>query len=325
MHHTCSQGSPPYSASLEPERELHEHTHDFWERLKAICSNQRANDGVLGARSLIARPSIPNTNTSQIPSHVMSTITHATQFHGLEDEDAPGHLSRFMRICDTFNITGVSKDAIYLSLFPFSLSGRASTWLETPPDNSITTWEDLQAKFFKKYYPSSRPLAFGIRSTPFGWIPTALSHGLGEFYNGLTFKKQQMFNTTAGGHIMDKLEPAECEDMFESFARVEQHRPSTRTSIPSARIPASSPRGVHQVNPDTSVAAALAAMSNEIKELKLSSQRCEHSDSTTGALQTTTVTPGGERSCAVDEHGRAQSELNLYSFSDLMIFIKLML
>ncbi|KAI3825462.1 hypothetical protein L1987_06951 [Smallanthus sonchifolius] len=84
-----------------------------------------------------------------------------------------------------------------------------------------------------------------------------------------------MFNTAAGGNIMDKLEPVECEEMFVSFALSEQQQPSTRTSIPSARASTSSPRGVHQFTPDTSMAAALAAMANEIKELKLSAQWCE--------------------------------------------------
>ncbi|KAI3810154.1 hypothetical protein L1987_19764 [Smallanthus sonchifolius] len=142
----------------------------------------------------------------------MSTITHATQFHGLEDEDAPEHLSRFARICDTFNITGVSKDTIYLRLFPFSLSRRASTWLDTLLDNSITTWEDLEAKFFKKYYPPSRAARLRDQIHSFRMDPeepyhmawerfnTLLSrctlHGLSDcalvekFYNGLTFEKQ---------------------------------------------------------------------------------------------------------------------------------------
>ncbi|KAI3798295.1 hypothetical protein L1987_33566 [Smallanthus sonchifolius] len=84
-----------------------------------------------------------------------------------------------------------------------------------------------------------------------------------------------MFNTAAGGHIMERLEPDECEEMFESFAQDEQQHPhSVRNSIPTTRAPASSPRGVHQVTPETSVVAALASMSNEIKELKLSAQRC---------------------------------------------------
>ncbi|KAI3813800.1 hypothetical protein L1987_18535 [Smallanthus sonchifolius] len=64
--------------------------------------------------------------------------------------------------------------------------------------------------------------------------------------------------------------------MFESFALAEQQQPrSVRTSIPTARTSTSSTRGVHQLTPDASVAAALAAMSKEIKELKLSAQKCE--------------------------------------------------
>ncbi|KAI3821022.1 hypothetical protein L1987_08578 [Smallanthus sonchifolius] len=239
---------------------------------------ERASDGVTGARSSITRPTIPNTNTWQIPSHVMSTITHATQFHGLEDEDTPGHLSRFARIFDTFNITGVSKDAIYLRLFPFSLSGHASTWLDTLPDNSITTWEDLQAKFYKKYYPPSRAARLRdqihlFRMDPdepyhMAWerfnmlLSRCPQHGVSDwalvekFYNGLTFEKQQMFNIAAGGHIMERLEPDE-------------------NSIPTAGALTSSSRGVHQVTPETSVAAALASMANKIKELKLSAQWCQ--------------------------------------------------
>ncbi|KAI3797565.1 hypothetical protein L1987_32823 [Smallanthus sonchifolius] len=77
-------------------------------------------------------------------------------------------------------------------------------------------------------------------------------HGLSDwaliekFYNGLTFEKQVMFNTAAEGHIMDK-KPSEC---------------------------------VHHVTPDTSVTAALATMAREIKELKLSAQRCEEEATT---------------------------------------------
>ena len=118
--------------------------------------HQRASDGVIGARSSILRPNVGANRSWQIPSHVMSTITNSTQFHGLDDEDAPGHLSKFVRICDTFRIDGVTDEAIYLRLFPFTLSGRAINWLDTLPSDSITTWNDLQGKFLKKYYPPSK-------------------------------------------------------------------------------------------------------------------------------------------------------------------------
>lgn len=183
--------------------------------------HQRASDGVTGARSSITRPTVPNNNNWQIPSNVMTTIANSTQFHGLEEEDAPGHLSCFVCICDTFRINGVTEDAIYLLLFPFSLSGRAATWLDTLPQDSITTWEDLQAKFLKKYYPPSRAAHLkdqihSLRMDPderyqMAWerfnplLSKCPQHGLSDwalvekFYNGLTFEKQQMFNTAAGG------------------------------------------------------------------------------------------------------------------------------
>ncbi|KAI3682895.1 hypothetical protein L1987_83248 [Smallanthus sonchifolius] len=233
MHNTRSQGSPSYSAFLEAERELHQRTRDFLERLKQLCENQvrpispipfpemgdvdprarrkvhqRASDGVTGARSSITRPAIPNVNSWQIPSHVMSKITHATQFHGFEDEDVPGHLPHFVCICDTFNIMDVSGDAIYLRVFPFSLSGHVSTWLDTLLDNSITTWEDLQAKFYKKYFPPSKAARLRDQIHSFRMDPDETFHGLSDwaivekFYNVLTFEKQQMFITFMGGHIV---------------------------------------------------------------------------------------------------------------------------
>ncbi|KAI3819518.1 hypothetical protein L1987_13358 [Smallanthus sonchifolius] len=139
--------------------------------------HQRASDMVLGVRSSITRPAITNATTWQIPLHVMRTITHATQFHGLEDEDAPG----------------------------------------TPI-----------------------PLRAHFRCPKHGLSDLAIVEKL---YNSLIFAKQQIINPTAGGHIMDKLDPSECEEMFESFALAEQQHPSTRTSIPSARAYASFPRG----------------------------------------------------------------------------------
>ncbi|KAI3815551.1 hypothetical protein L1987_15222 [Smallanthus sonchifolius] len=220
MQHTRSQGSPDFEAYSELERELRERSRKFRSRLSELVEKK-------------------------IPSHVMNTISNSTQFHGLEDEDAPGHLSRFARIY-------------------------------------------LKVKFLKKYYPPSKAARLRDQVHSFRMVPdepyhmawerfnTLLSkcpqHGLSDwalvekFYNGLTFEKQQMFNTATGGHIMDKKEPKECEEMFESFGQAEQQQPS----IPSARTPTSATRGVHQVTTETSMAAALAAMAKEIKELKMS-------------------------------------------------------
>ncbi|KAD7117207.1 hypothetical protein E3N88_04475 [Mikania micrantha] len=83
-------------------------------------------------------------------------FVHRDTLRLFDDEDAPGHLSRFSRICKTLNLHGVSEDTICLQLFPFSLGSRASTWFDSLPKNSITTWDDLRKKFLKKYFPPSK-------------------------------------------------------------------------------------------------------------------------------------------------------------------------
>ena len=309
MHHTRSKGVPEFSAFSEPEREFYRRLRDqhIVQLLDSALEmaepppvrrtvHQRASSGVTGARSSISRPTVQANQTWQIPSHVMSTITNSTQFHGLDEEDAPGHLSRFVRICDTFRVNGVSEEAIYLRLFPFTLSGRAITWLDTLPQDSISTWADLQAKFLKKYYPPSKAARLREQIHSFRMDPdeayclawerfyTLLSkcpqHGLTEwavvekFYNGLTFQMQQQFNTAAGGHIMEKLDPDECEEMFESFALAQQQQPSTRTSRNTTTTSPSS-RGLHQVTSDTIAAAELEALKKEVRELKKSAMKCE--------------------------------------------------
>ena len=49
----------------------------------------------------------------------------ASQFCGKAHEDASAHLQHFLEIYSTFTIKGVTRDAILLHLFPFSLLGKA--------------------------------------------------------------------------------------------------------------------------------------------------------------------------------------------------------
>jgi hypothetical protein len=51
-------------------------------------------------------------------------MVQGNQFYGKAHEDASAHLQHSLKICNTFTLKGVSKDAILLHLFPFSLLGR---------------------------------------------------------------------------------------------------------------------------------------------------------------------------------------------------------
>ena len=53
------------------------------------------------------------------------TMVQASPLCGKANEDASAHLQRFLELCSTFVVKGVSQDAIWLYLFPFSLLGRA--------------------------------------------------------------------------------------------------------------------------------------------------------------------------------------------------------
>ncbi|KAD3066469.1 hypothetical protein E3N88_34349 [Mikania micrantha] len=106
-------------------------------------------------------------------------------------------------------------------------------------------------------------------------------HGLSEwalvekFYNGLTYETRARFDTSAGGHLMGKRDVAECNDLFESFAQAEyEQRSSNRNSTPITSS-SSSMRGVHHVNMDTSVAAALESLARDVRDLKMRVDRCE--------------------------------------------------
>jgi hypothetical protein len=56
---------------------------------------------------------------------MLTTMEQASQFCGKAHEDASAHLQHFLEIDSTFTIKGVTRDAILLCLFPFSLLGKA--------------------------------------------------------------------------------------------------------------------------------------------------------------------------------------------------------
>ncbi|XP_015580158.1 uncharacterized protein LOC107261968 [Ricinus communis] len=83
-------------------------------------------------------------------------VQNNCMFGGLPNEDPNTHLDDFLEICDTFQINGVSNDAIRLRLFSFLLRDKAKKWLKSFPTRTFTTWNQLAKKFLKRYFPPSK-------------------------------------------------------------------------------------------------------------------------------------------------------------------------
>ncbi|CAN6486820.1 unnamed protein product [Victoria cruziana] len=158
-----------------------------------------------------------------------STIVILPSFHGLESKDPYHHLDEFLDVCTTVRISHIEDDALRLRLFPFSLKEKAKYWLKSlPPSVRIATWEDLQRKFLKKYFPIGKTNHFRRAITTFSALEGETFHQACErmnellrkcphhqiprrqvlqgFYDRLTEAHRQTIGSSCGGSLMLKSE-----------------------------------------------------------------------------------------------------------------------
>jgi hypothetical protein len=79
-------------------------------------------------------------------------MVQQSPFCGKASEDANAHLQHFLDICNTFTIRGVTQDAVRLSLFPFSLLGKAKQWFYYDKE-AVSAWEKCSNAFLTKFFP----------------------------------------------------------------------------------------------------------------------------------------------------------------------------
>nr|KYP63753.1 hypothetical protein KK1_018335 [Cajanus cajan] len=156
---------------------------------------------------------------------LLSLIT-ANQFAGMDHEDPYTHLSTFYEIIGTMGVPGEDEEAVYLRLFPFSLTGKAKTWLQAHPNQSLTRWEDVERKFLARFFPPSRYISAKSAIATFSqgtdeplceaWerskslLRKCPNHGfddvaqLNMFCNGLRPQTKMLLDVSAGGSMMMK-------------------------------------------------------------------------------------------------------------------------
>ncbi|GKD57900.1 hypothetical protein Tco_1291287, partial [Tanacetum coccineum] len=102
----------------------------------------------------MVKPEIEGNVNFEIKSQFMHELREDT-FSGNKDEDAHDHIDRVLSIVGLFNILGVSKDAVMLQVFPFTLTGSAKRLVDKLAPVTINTWDLLKKDFIKRYCPPS--------------------------------------------------------------------------------------------------------------------------------------------------------------------------
>ena len=92
-------------------------------------------------------------------------------FRGKSSDDPNKHITKFIQICNTTKMNGVTDDQIRLRLFPFSLEDAAKDWLESLTPGSIRTWDQMVHKFLEKFYPPSEAIKRQHEIIAFQMIP----------------------------------------------------------------------------------------------------------------------------------------------------------
>lgn len=242
--------------------------------------NDLSRPSLVGMRPSITRPAV-EANNFEIKSSTIQMIQTTCQFDGRSDEDPNDHLARFLAICATFSIHGVSDDAIRLRVFPFTLRERARTWLDSLPAGSITTWDQMAEKFLLKYFPPSKTTKLRNKITSFeqdegeslydAWerfkdmLRKCPQHGLDlwvqiqTFYNGLYPHCKQAIDASAGGTFGNKT-PEDVYDLIEEISMSSDTWQGSRGK--------GSRQGMYHVDTNTSLAAEMAALSSKFDQLQ---------------------------------------------------------
>ncbi|GJY44869.1 hypothetical protein Tco_0433082 [Tanacetum coccineum] len=101
------------------------------------------------------RPKIQYKDNFELKGQFLKELRTNT-FSGSDHEDASEHIEKVLEIVDLFHIPNITIDQVMLRAFPMSLNEVASRWLRNKLSGSITTWEDMKAKFLSKYCPPAR-------------------------------------------------------------------------------------------------------------------------------------------------------------------------
>ncbi|XP_070046828.1 uncharacterized protein [Nicotiana tomentosiformis] len=162
------------------------------------------------------------------------------------NEDLNNHPMDFKEIMNTFLYNGVSHDAVYLRVFPFTLKDDAKHWLHSLPNGSIRTWDEMTRKFLDKYFSSAKTYKFRREIHNFCQNETETVFEDWERFKEIVRKSsRRTLSNAAGGPLMKKT-PGEIVATLNELSEDANQWPSEITERRRST-------GVHQVDANTSV------------------------------------------------------------------------
>ncbi|GJZ31249.1 zinc finger, CCHC-type containing protein [Tanacetum coccineum] len=107
-----------------------------------------------GYRNTIELPE--GAKVSPLGSDTIRLVQNGCAFHGLISEDPIQHLKDFLKILDSNDLNGATRNTTHLRLFCFTLRDQAINWLDRLPAGSISTWDDLITRFLAQFFLPER-------------------------------------------------------------------------------------------------------------------------------------------------------------------------
>ncbi|KAH0693055.1 hypothetical protein KY285_020152 [Solanum tuberosum] len=111
-----------------------------------------------GATGAVVLPTLPPSVKFTITNTMIQLLNVKGMFKGADSDDANQHLMNFVAICKSQEIPGANQTTMRLRLFPLSITGKATNWLNEIPDDSIQTWNELKKAFLERFFPESKEL-----------------------------------------------------------------------------------------------------------------------------------------------------------------------
>ncbi|XP_068504467.1 uncharacterized protein [Phaseolus vulgaris] len=99
---------------------------------------------------------IPTTTKALEINPDFLTLIRAYQFTAIEHEDPYSHLDTFYELVGTMGFQSGDLENVYMRLFSFSLAEKAKEWLKSLPNQSLTSWKDVEEKILQRFFPISR-------------------------------------------------------------------------------------------------------------------------------------------------------------------------